>query len=67
VKRIAGALAAVALATLPLWLTSPYHVHVAIMAGIFTILALSLNLLLSSRSATPASSVSAPTPRRCSP
>jgi branched-chain amino acid transport system permease protein len=46
VKRIAGALAVVALATLPLWLSSPYHLHVAIMAGIFTILALSLNLLL---------------------
>src|SRR6185312_17307719 len=32
--------------TLPLWLGSPYHLHVAIMAGIFTILSLSLNLLL---------------------
>ncbi len=40
------ALAAVALLTLPFWLASPYHLHVAIMAGIFTILALSLNLLL---------------------
>jgi branched-chain amino acid transport system permease protein len=35
-----------ALLTLPLWLGSPYHLHVVIMAGIFTILALSLNLLL---------------------
>ncbi|HET8645026.1 MAG TPA: branched-chain amino acid ABC transporter permease, partial [Vicinamibacteria bacterium] len=35
-----------ALLALPLWLTSAYHLHVAIMAGIFTILALSLNLLL---------------------
>ena len=39
-------LAALALLTLPFWLASPYHLHVAIMAGIFTILALSLNLLL---------------------
>jgi branched-chain amino acid transport system permease protein len=46
VKRTLGALAAVALLTLPLWLGSAYHLHVVIMAGIFTILALSLNLLL---------------------
>jgi len=49
VKRAVGAvggLAAVALLTLPLWLPSAYHLHVTIMAGIFTILALSLNLLL---------------------
>ena len=45
-KRLAATLAALGLLTLPLWLASPYHVHVAIMAGIFTILALSLNLLL---------------------
>ena len=45
-RRTLGALAGVALLALPLWLTSPYHLHVAIMAGIFTILALSLNLLL---------------------
>ncbi len=45
-KRAVIALAAVALLTLPFWLASPYHLHVAIMAGIFTILALSLNLLL---------------------
>ena len=45
--RAGGAvLAALALLTLPFWLASPYHLHVAIMAGIFTILALSLNLLL---------------------
>ena len=37
---------ALALVTAPLWLASPYHLHVLIMAGIFTILALSLNLLL---------------------
>ena len=36
----------VVLLTVPLWLASPYHLHVVIMAGIFTILALSLNLLL---------------------
>jgi branched-chain amino acid transport system permease protein len=46
VKRAIGALAAIALLTLPLWLASAYHLHVTIMAGIFTILALSLNLLL---------------------
>ncbi len=40
-----GALALVLVAA-PWWLGSPYHLHVAIMAGIFTILALSLNLLL---------------------
>jgi branched-chain amino acid transport system permease protein len=46
VKRLLAVLAALALLTLPGWLTSPYHLHVVIMAGIFTILALSLNLLL---------------------
>jgi branched-chain amino acid transport system permease protein len=46
VRRLLAALAALALLTLPLWLASPYHLHVAIMAGIFAILALSLNLLL---------------------
>jgi branched-chain amino acid transport system permease protein len=46
VRRLFAALAALALLTLPLWLASPYHLHVAIMAGIFAILALSLNLLL---------------------
>ncbi len=40
-----GFLALIAL-TLPLWLPSAYHLHVAIMAGIFGVLALSLNLLL---------------------
>jgi branched-chain amino acid transport system permease protein len=30
----------------PLWLASPYYLHILIMAGIFAILALSLNLLL---------------------
>jgi branched-chain amino acid transport system permease protein len=46
VKGLVAALAALALLTLPLWLGSPYHLHVVIMAGIFTILAMSLNLLL---------------------
>src|SRR3989442_5438569 len=32
--------------TLPLWLGSPYFLHVVIMAGVFGILALSPNLLL---------------------
>jgi len=32
--------------TLPFWLPNPYFLHVAIMAGIFGVLALSLNLLL---------------------
>jgi branched-chain amino acid transport system permease protein len=32
--------------TAPFWLSSPYHLHILIMAGIFAVLALSLNLLL---------------------
>ena len=44
--RVLLAVAAAALLTAPTWLVSPYHLHVLIMAGIFTILALSLNLLL---------------------
>ena len=32
--------------TAPWWIPNPYHLHVLIMAGIFAILALSLNLLL---------------------
>jgi branched-chain amino acid transport system permease protein len=43
--RLAGGLLA-ALALVPLWLVNPYYLHVLIMAGIFAILALSLNLLL---------------------
>ncbi len=38
-----GALTAL---TLPLWVPNPYHLHITIMAGIFVMLALSLNLLL---------------------
>jgi len=45
-RRALAALLAVALLTAPSWLTSAYHLHVLIMAGIFAILALSLNLLL---------------------
>ncbi len=41
--RLAGA---AALLTLPWWLASPYLLHVAILTGLFAILALSLNLLL---------------------
>ena len=42
----AGVAIAAALLSLPWWIPNAYHLHVAIMAGIFTILALSLNLLL---------------------
>ena len=45
-KRLAvGGLLAVA-ATAPAWVWNPYHLHTLIMAGIFAVLALSLNLLL---------------------
>jgi branched-chain amino acid transport system permease protein len=44
--RAAGFILGVGALTLPLWLQSPYHVHVAIMAGIFGVLSMSLNLLL---------------------
>ena len=46
IARAAVALGAVAAMTAPWWVANPYHLHVLIMAGIFTILALSLNLLL---------------------
>jgi len=45
-RRPLHAALALGLLALPLWLPSPYHLHVLIMAGIFAILALSLNLLL---------------------
>src|SRR5438034_11409758 len=38
--------ATVILLTLPVWLQNQYHLHIAIQAGIFAILAMSLNLLL---------------------
>ncbi len=46
--RRGGAVVAllVVLATVPGWVTSPYYLHIAIMAAIFSILALSMNLLL---------------------
>ncbi len=44
--RAGGLAALAALASAPLWVANPYHLHVAIMAGIFSVLALSLNLLL---------------------
>ena len=45
--RLAAAVALLAvLASAPLWVASPYHLHVLIMAAIFSVLALSLNLLL---------------------
>jgi branched-chain amino acid transport system permease protein len=45
-RTVLAAGAVAALATVPLWLANPYHLHILIMAGIFAILALSLNLLL---------------------
>ena len=44
-KAIWGATLVVA-ATAPVWVWNPYHLHTLIMAGIFAVLALSLNLLL---------------------
>ena len=41
--RVLGAFLAL---TLPFWLQNPYYLHVVIMAGIFGVLSLSLNLLL---------------------
>jgi branched-chain amino acid transport system permease protein len=43
---IARVIIAAAVLTAPLWLPNAYHLHILIMAGIFAILALSLNLLL---------------------
>src|SRR2546422_11400670 len=45
-RAVLAALATTAALTLPLWLASPYFLHVVIMAGIFGVLALSLNPLL---------------------
>jgi branched-chain amino acid transport system permease protein len=46
-RRLAGGLLGLAvLAGAPLWVWNPYHLHVLIMAGIFSVLACSLNLLL---------------------
>ncbi len=43
---LARGLGALLALTLPFWLANPYFLHVVIMAGIFGVLALSLNLLL---------------------
>jgi hypothetical protein len=63
-----AALGALALLTLPFWLASPYHLTSSSWPGLHD-LAARLNLLLGytgqPRSATPPSSASAPTPRRC--
>ncbi len=45
-RRVGSAVAALLLLTLPVWLADAYFLHVVIMAGIFGVLALSLNLLL---------------------
>jgi branched-chain amino acid transport system permease protein len=45
-RALAAALGAAAVLAAPWWIASPYHLHVLIMAGVFAILALSLNLLL---------------------
>lgn len=45
-SRAALLVALVAAATAPAWVWNPYHLHTLIMAGIFAVLALSLNLLL---------------------
>ena len=45
-KPAALALAAVGAVSAPFWIPNPYHLHVLIMAGIFAVLAMSLNLLL---------------------
>ena len=45
-RRGAGLLVLAIAATAPAWVWNPYHLHTVIMAGIFAVLALSLNLLL---------------------
>ena len=45
-SRALVALALLAALTAPAWVWNPYHLHTLIMAGIFAVLALSLNLLL---------------------
>jgi branched-chain amino acid transport system permease protein len=46
VRRLVPILIVAALATVPLWLTGAYYLHVVITTGIFIIAAMSLNLLL---------------------
>ena len=45
-KAVRHAAFAVILLSVPLWIGNPYYLHIVIMAGIFGVLALSLNLLL---------------------
>jgi branched-chain amino acid transport system permease protein len=45
-RRVAWALTVAVAVTAPVWVWNPYHLHTLIMAGIFAVLALSLNLLL---------------------
>ena len=45
-SAIARGLGLLVVATAPAWVWNPYHLHTLIMAGIFAVLALSLNLLL---------------------
>ena len=45
-RRIRLGVLGLLLVTAPAWVWNPYYVHILIMAGIFAILALSLNLLL---------------------
>jgi len=45
-KTVLLVLLAILALTAPFWLGNPYYLHVLIMAGIFAVLALSLNLLL---------------------
>jgi len=45
-SRVALGIALAAALTAPAWVWNPYHLHTLIMAGIFAVLALSLNLLL---------------------
>jgi len=44
--RVGLLLGLAVIATAPLWVWNPYQLHTLIMAGIFAVLALSLNLLL---------------------
>ena len=45
-RRLALGIGLVVVLTAPAWVWNPYHLHTLIMAGIFAVLALSLNLLL---------------------
>ncbi len=45
-RRLALVALLAAAASAPAWVWNPYHLHTLIMAGIFAVLALSLNLLL---------------------